>query len=94
MDIDERRRIQELLDRAIQIKDIAKMLNRSHATISQEIKKNGGLRLYNAEKAQEVSDFNRLEGNKNKNGPIQGLYHRFDELEKRVKELELLVEEN
>lgn len=85
LDINERIKIEEMLNDGITIKGICLALKRSQAAISAEIKKNGGIRLYNAQKAQEKSDRDKKESNKDKNSPVQHLRHRIDELEKQVK---------
>ncbi len=87
MDLIERKTIQELLDHGTQIKDIAKITKRSASAISAEIKKNGGVRLYNAEAAQEKSDLDKIEANRGKNSPMQHLAKRLEELEKKVDQL-------
>ncbi len=84
MDLIERKTIEELLEHGTEIRDIAKILKRSQSCISQEIKKNGGKRLYNAIEAQKNSDKAKAEGNKDKNAPLQHLRKRVDILEKIV----------
>lgn len=85
MNIDERRRIEEMLNDGITASGISKVLKRSPSCISSEIKKNGGTRFYNAEKAQENSERLKYEANKDKNSPVQHLRKRVDELENKVK---------
>lgn len=87
MDLIERKIIQDLLDSGSQIKDIADILKRSKSAISSEIKKNGGIRLYNAERAQELSDLKKIESNKGKNSPLQHLIKRVNILEEMIKKL-------
>ena len=84
MELGERRQIQELLDHGTEIKDIAKAIKRSNSTISSEIKKNGGIRLYNAQKAQDKSDQIKKESNEGKNAPLQHLRMRVELLESFV----------
>ena len=94
LDFMEQKIIQDLLDHGTQIKDIAKTLNRSTTTIYNEINKGGGLRLYNAERAQESSDMRTLEGNKGKNGPLQRACKCIEKLENEVEELKRKINEN
>jgi IS30 family transposase len=84
MDLHDRQVIQELLDHGTMIKDIAQILERSAVAVGIEIRKNGGIRSYNAELAQERSDAIRQESYKNVNSPIQHLRNRVEELERKV----------
>jgi len=83
----ERKTIQELLDHGTEIKDIAEIMKRSQPAIRIEIKRNGGLRLYNAEKAQQICEERSKKANSEKNSPIQHLRKRVEVLEEQVKKL-------
>lgn len=87
IDFFERRTIQELLDHGTEIKDIAIITNRSSSAISSEIKRHGGIRNYNAEEAQRISDEKSKLGNKDKNSPIQHLRKRVSDLEEKIEKL-------
>jgi len=87
MGIQERRAIQDLLDHGTDIKDIAAIIHRSKPAVYAEIKKNGGVRLYNAEKAQENCDAINKAANKDKNVPYLNLKKRVEKLEEILSKL-------
>lgn len=100
LNIEERKAIQDFLDQGKEIKYIAEILHRSQSCISSEIKRNGGIRIYDAKKAQENSITNAINGNKDKNSPLQHLKKRVEFLEKCIRllipeeRLEILAEES
>jgi len=81
IDFKERRVIQDLLNHGTNFKDIASILQRSSTAIREEVKKGGGIRKYNAEDAQKLSNERAIEGNKEKNSPLQHLTKRVEQLE-------------
>ncbi len=89
LDIEERLSIQNLLDQGCMIKEIAIALKRSNSCIHNEIKRNGGARLYNAKIAQDNSNEIYKLSNKDKNSPIQHLRNRVATLEEQMRNLEI-----
>jgi IS30 family transposase len=87
MNLAERKLIQELLDSGKQMKDIAKISKLSYSAICRELRRNGGIRLYNAEKAQEKSDKELKHIRLERKGTIQKLTKRIEDLEKKLDQL-------
>jgi IS30 family transposase len=86
-DLIERKTIQELLDHGTEIRDIAEILKRSQQCIRLEIKRNGGMRLYNGEEAQRLTVERWKKSNAGKNSPLQHLRKRVEVLEEQIKKL-------
>lgn len=86
--LDERKKIEELLNRGFSVKSISEHVKRSPYAVSEEIKKNGGIGSYNAENAQQKSNENRKQYAIDKNTPIRHLKKRMEELEHRIQIIE------
>lgn len=79
--------IEELLDNGTEIKNIASILKRAISTVAAEIKKNGGKRLYNAEKAQENSENINKKCNEGKNLTYIEILDRLKTIEMKLENM-------
>lgn len=83
--------IEDLLNHGTSIKDISNVTKISTSAIYQEIKRSGGIRLYNAKDAQNNYEERMKKLGENRNSPIQHLRNRVKKLEEELEQIKCLL---